>query len=75
MPSPTQLNLNPQVVAQTVIITASVVVLIPFPSALFNATLEQNYDEIVAGLGRFRRSLDKAVRQRTSTTTTRAEAG
>ena len=65
VPSPTQLNLSPQVVAQTVIITASVVVLIPFPSALFNATLEQNYDEIIAGFGRIRRRLAKPFRKRT----------
>jgi hypothetical protein len=64
LPSPTQINLNPQVVAQTVIITASVVVLIPFPSALFNATLEQNYDEIVREARRLRRRLADPIRRR-----------
>jgi hypothetical protein len=64
VPSPTQLNLSPQVVAQTVIITASVVVLIPFPSALFNATLEQNYDEIVRGVRRTRKRLAEPFRRR-----------
>ena len=73
VPSPTQINLNPQVVAQTVIITASVVVLIPFPSALFNATLEQNYDEITAGLGRLRRRLTKPFKRRTPATPPKPE--
>ena len=41
----------------TVVVTAGVVLLVPFPSALFNATLEENYDEVMAGVGRVRRRL------------------
>jgi uncharacterized repeat protein (TIGR01451 family) len=57
VPSPTQLNLDPVVLAQTAVLAVGVVVLIPFPSALFNSTLEQNYDEIVGGFRRRRKQL------------------
>ncbi len=60
VPSPNQISLDPVVVAQSAAIAAGVVALVPFPSALFNSTLEQHYDEVVApflriqtGLARF----------------------
>lgn len=52
VPDPTQLNLDPVVVATSVAATAGVILLVPFPSALFNSTLEDNYEEVMAGVGR-----------------------
>jgi len=54
VPDPTRITLDPIVVAQSVAITAGVVLLVPFPSALFNSTLEENYDEVMSGLARIR---------------------
>jgi hypothetical protein len=54
VPDPTQISLDPVVIAQSVAITAGVIVLVPFPSALFNSTLEENYDEVMAGVHRLR---------------------
>ncbi len=52
VPDPTGISLDPVVVASSVAIAAGVIVLVPFPSALFNSALEENYDEVMAGLGR-----------------------
>jgi hypothetical protein len=57
VPDPTQLNLDPVVVVTNVVATAGVILLVPFPSALFNATLEDNYDEVMAGVGRVGRRI------------------
>lgn len=57
VPDPTQITLDPVVVVQTVAVTAGVILLVPFPSALFNNTLEDNYDEVMAGVDRVRRRL------------------
>ena len=54
VPSPTQITLDPVIVAQSVAIAAGVILLVPFPSALFNSTLEENYDEVMAGVGRIK---------------------
>ena len=54
VPDPTQITLDPVVVAQSVAIAAGVIVLVPFPSALFNSTLQENYDEVMAGVNRIR---------------------
>lgn len=48
VPSPTAISLDPVVIAQSAAIAAGVVALVPFPSALFNSTLEQHCDEVVA---------------------------
>ena len=50
--SPAQLSLDPLFLAQAGILTLLILVLLPFPSQLFNATLEENYDQI---RGAFRR--------------------
>jgi hypothetical protein len=57
VPDPTQVNLDPVVLASTAVIAAGVIVLVPFPSALFNSTLEENYDEVMGGVNRIRRRL------------------
>ena len=54
VPDPTEITLDPIVLAQTAVISAGVILLVPFPSALFNSTLEENYDEVSAGVGRTR---------------------
>lgn len=60
VPDPTRITLDPVVVAQSVAITAGVILLVPFPSALFNSTLEHNYTEVMAGLARIRAWLGRA---------------
>lgn len=54
VPDPLHITLDPIVVAQTVAVTAGVILLVPFPSALFNSTLEENYEEVMTGVGRVR---------------------
>lgn len=56
---PTQITLDPVVVAQSVAITAGVIVLVPFPSALFNNTLEENYTEVMGWLARIRAAINR----------------
>ncbi len=46
VPGPTEINLDPVVVASSVALAAGVVLVVPFPAALFNSTLEQNYSEV-----------------------------
>jgi hypothetical protein len=55
---PTQITLDPVVVAQSIAITAGVIVLVPFPSALFNNTLEENYAEVMGWLSRISAALN-----------------
>src|SRR5438128_6635468 len=52
VPDPTQITLDPVVVVQSVALTAGVIVLVPFPSALFNNTLEENYAEVMGWVAR-----------------------
>jgi hypothetical protein len=54
---PTSINLDPVVVVTSVAATAGIIILVPFPSALFNSTLEDNYDEVMAGVARVNRRL------------------
>jgi hypothetical protein len=61
VPDPTRITLDPIVVAQSVAVAAGVIVLVPFPSALFNSTLEDNYDEVMAWLARVRAWLSRVV--------------
>ena len=56
---PTRITLDAVVVAQSLAITAGVIVLVPFPSALFNNTLEENYAEVMGWLARIRAALDR----------------
>jgi hypothetical protein len=46
VPGPDQISLDPVVVASSVALAAGVVFVVPFPAALFNSTLEQNYAEV-----------------------------
>ena len=52
VPDPTQITLDPVVLAESAALTAGVIVLVPFPSALFNNTLEENYAEVMGWLAR-----------------------
>lgn len=52
VPDPFHITLDPVVVAQSVALTAGVIVLVPFPSALFNNTLEENYVEVMGWVTR-----------------------
>jgi hypothetical protein len=57
VPDPSKITLDPVVVAESVAVAAGVILLVPFPSALFNSTLEENYDEVMSGVNRLRRRL------------------
>ncbi len=60
VPDPTSISLDPIVVAQSVAIAAGVILLVPFPAALFNSALEENYEEVMAGVARVRGRLSRA---------------
>jgi len=49
---PTQVSVDPAILIQSAILTAILVILMPFPSELFNSTLEANYQEIRGWLAR-----------------------
>lgn len=59
VPGPSEISLDPVILATSVAVAAGVVVLVPFPAALFNSTLETHYDEVVRArrraIGRLRR--------------------
>ena len=55
VPGPADISLDPLVVATSLAVSAGVVVLVPFPAALFNSTLEENYEEVTGAIGRLRR--------------------
>ena len=66
VPGPDQINLDPVVVASSVALAAGVVLVVPFPAALFNSTLEQNYG-VVSGwwrriTGRVSRDVNRGAR-------------
>ncbi len=61
VPSITDLNLDPVVVATSLAVTAGVVFLVPFPAEMFNNTLAKHHDEIRRWLRRRRRA-DEAGR-------------
>jgi hypothetical protein len=46
IPSPSEVSLDPIVVAASVALTAGVLFLVPFPAEIFNNTLAEHYDEI-----------------------------
>ncbi|HEY7600832.1 MAG TPA: hypothetical protein VH741_12965, partial [Candidatus Limnocylindrales bacterium] len=62
VPSPTAISLDPVVVAQSALVTAGVILLIPFPSAIFNETVEANYAQISGAVARLRAALGRAGR-------------
>jgi hypothetical protein len=53
VPGPAEISLDPVIIAASVAVTAGVVLVVPFPAALFNSTLEQHYAEVVAARRRF----------------------
>jgi len=57
VPGPADNTLDPVVLASSAAIAAGVVLFVPFPAALFNSTLEENYAEVSAAVARLRRWL------------------
>lgn len=55
--TPAEVTLDPVVIGETVAIAAGIIILVPFPGAIFNSTLEANYAEISERLRRLRRRL------------------
>ncbi len=66
VPGPNEINLDPVVVASSVALAAGVVFIVPFPAALFNSTLEENYAEVTGWWrrlgGRVSRSANRGAR-------------
>ncbi|HEY5628271.1 MAG TPA: FGLLP motif-containing membrane protein [Candidatus Limnocylindrales bacterium] len=61
VPTPSQINLSPAVVVETLALAGGVIILVPFPGGLFNSTLRANYDEITRRVRRARRRVRDAV--------------
>jgi alpha-tubulin suppressor-like RCC1 family protein len=62
IPSPWEINLDlATVVLPTLVAGASIIVLVPFPGALFNSTLRTNYAEVMRRGRRARRRLRNAA--------------
>lgn len=55
--TPSEISLDPLIVAQSVIIATGVIVFVPFPGILFNSTLEAHYAEISSRARAARRRL------------------
>lgn len=73
VPGPAEINLDPLVLASSAALAAGVVLVVPFPAALFNSTLEENYAEVTSWTGRVSRRvggffvrLATAIRRRVS---------
>lgn len=80
VPGPAQINLDPVVLASSAALAAGVVLAVPFPAALFNSTLEENYAVVSAAAGRVSSrigglfaGLGGMVRRRLSPSTGKAE--
>lgn len=63
IPTPGEINLSPEVVIPTLAFAAGIIILVPFPGALFNSTLEGNYAEILGRVRRARRRARNVVLQ------------
>lgn len=61
VPGPTDISLDPIVIASSAAIATGVVVFVPFPAALFNSTLQAHYAEVTAAVARFREWLGRLV--------------
>jgi hypothetical protein len=46
VPSPSEINLDPVVVATSLVLTAGMLFLVPFPAEIFNNTLVEHHDQI-----------------------------
>jgi hypothetical protein len=64
VPTPAQITLDPVIVAESAVITAGVIIFVPFPGMLFNRTFEENYPEIAGRVRRSRRRLGARRRLR-----------
>lgn len=62
VPGPPEFNLSPAVIVTSLVLAAGIVLLVPFPSALFNSTLEENYEEITGNLRKFKDSVRSRLR-------------
>lgn len=61
IPTPGEINLSPAVLIPTLIVAGGLIILVPFPGALFNSTLEANYSQIMGGVRRARRRARNAL--------------
>ena len=61
IPLPWEINLSPAVVLPTLLAGLGLVVLVPFPGALFNSTLSANYAELMRRIRRGRRRLRNLI--------------
>ncbi len=63
VPGPPEVSLDPVVLATSAAIAAGVVLVVPFPAALFNSTLEEHYAEVMAFVRRLRDLAVRALRR------------
>ena len=61
LPRPDQISLDPVIIAQTLLFTGGLLLLVPFPSTLFNNTLEAHYSEIVGRARAVRRRVTQPI--------------
>jgi hypothetical protein len=59
-----EVSTDPLVIATNLLLAALLVLLMPFPAELFNRTLDEHYDEVLARFGRRRSDVAKARRER-----------
>jgi hypothetical protein len=64
LPQPRDISLDPERLATSALIAIAFVALFAFPAQLFNATLEENYDEVRGWVGLAPRSPDYEPRHR-----------
>lgn len=62
VPTPAQVNLELPILLQSLILTVALLVFVPFPSTLFNSTLEENYAEVMGWFRRPRQWLRRLTR-------------
>jgi hypothetical protein len=59
-----EVSTDPLVIGTNLLLAALLVLLMPFPAELFNRTLDEHYDEVLAWFGRRRNDAAKARRER-----------
>ncbi len=59
-----EVSTDPLVIGANLLLAALLVLLMPFPAELFNRTLDEHYDEVLAWFGKRRNEASKARRER-----------
>ena len=62
-----EVSSDPLVIATNLLLAALLVMLVPFPAELFNRTLDEHYDEVLAWFGKRQPSSSSRARNRRRT--------